>query len=192
MKLKIAKVIRILTLAQLIAVATLCTLFVCDRSFFANRPALLVLGIIFLGVLPLLAYPLQPIVPGFRGKGREGQRSLAMIFAVLGYVLGCVTNVFMDGTPQLWIIYLEYLLSGVTLLVFNKVFKLRASAHACGIVGPAVMLASFGVWPALAVGAVAYGAALWASLVMKRHTLPQFIGGALIPIVILILLHLIF
>jgi hypothetical protein len=192
MKLKIAKVIRILTLAQLIAVATLCVLFAYDRSFFSNEPALLVVGIIFLGVLPLLAYPLQPVIPGFRGKGREGQRSLAMIFAVLGYVLGCITNVFMHGTPQLWIIYLEYLLSGVAILVFNKVFKLRASAHACGIAGPAVMLASFGVLPALAVGAVAYAAALWASLVMKRHTLPQFIGGALIPIILLVPLHIIF
>lgn len=191
MKLKIAKIIRILTLAQLMAVVTLCVLYVHDPALLGG-PLSLALGIIFLGVLPLLAYPLQPIVPKFKDKGREGQRSLAMLFAVAGYVLGCVANALMDGTPALWIIYLEYLLSGVLILVFNKVLHLRASAHACGVAGPAVMLASFGVYPALAVGAVLYAGALWASLVMKRHTFLQFLGGSAIPILLLIPLQIIF
>ncbi len=189
---KLTKLIRVLTVAPLMAFFTLLTLFLCAPSCFNCSIALFLLSVFFLTVLPLLAYPLQPVIPGFRKKGREGQRNLAMLFANGGYILGCVVNFFTDAPATLWIIYLEYLFSGMLILIFNKVFKLRASAHACGIIGPGAMLFSFGVHPALAVSIVLWGAALWASLSMKRHTLPQFIGGSAIPIAVLIVLRLIF
>lgn len=188
-KLKIAKLFRILTLAQILALATLCTMFAYDSQWFGDSALLFSLAIIFLTVLPISAYPLQPIVPGFRGRGREGQRSLAMLFAVGGYILGCITNLFFNAPAVLWLVYLEYLLSGLIILVFNKVFHLRASAHACGVAGPAVMLAYLGITPALIVGAVLYALSLWGSLVMKRHTLPQFLGGSVVPVAVLVVLH---
>ncbi len=189
MKQKITKIIRVLTVAPLMAFFTLFTLFLCSRYSFGNSVMLFLLSVFFLTVLPLLAYPLQPVIPGFRKKGREGQRNLAMLFANGGYILGCITNLFMDAPTVLWIIYLEYLFSGMLILIFNKVFKLRASAHACGVIGPGVMLFSFGIYPALAVSVALWGAALWASLCMKRHTVPQFIGGSLIPIAVLAVLR---
>ena len=38
------------------------------------------------------------------------------------------------------IIYLEYLFCGITMLVFNKLFKLKASGHACGVIGPMLII----------------------------------------------------
>ncbi len=192
MKLKIAKAIRIITLAPIMALATLITLYAAKSQSFNSDPWLLALAIFFLTVLPLLAYPLQRFIPGFKGKGREGQRSLAMLFANGGYILGCVTNIFMDAPVTLWIIYFEYLFSGMLILVFNKVFHLRASAHACGVIGPGVMLFSFGVHSALIVSAALWAAALWGSLAMKRHTFSQFLGGSAIPVSVLVVLTLIF
>lgn len=190
-KAKITKAIRIITLAPIMAVATLVTLYIHDGSIYGgvlNFAA----AIFFLGVLPLLAYPLQRFIPGFRGKGREGQRNLAMVFAVGGYILGCIANIFLGGSAILTLVYVEYLISGVLIAVFNKLFKLRASAHACGVAGPAVMLAYLGIPWALLPGAVLYLGALWASLDMKRHTAPQFVGGAIIPMATLLVLHFVF
>lgn len=192
MKLKIAKLARIITVAPLMALVTLCTLFLCVPTVFGENVLSFALSIFFLTVLPLLAYPLQPVIPYFKDRGREGQRSLAMIFAVSGYILGCITNVFVGHTVQLWIVYLIYLFSGMIILVLNKVFHLRASAHACGVAGPAVMLAYFGVTWALAFGMIFYVAAFISSLVMKRHTWQQFVGGTVIPIAVLAVLHLLF
>ncbi len=191
MKTKITKLIRVLTVAPVMAFCTVLTLFLCAPEHFNNRFVLFMLSVVFLTVLPLLAYPLQPFIPVFREKGREGQRNLAMLFANGGYILGCITNLFLSAPAALWLIYLEYLISGMLILIFNKVFKLRASAHACGVIGPGAVLCSFGIYPALGVSIVLWGAALWASLSMKRHTLPQFIGGSLIPIAVLIFLKLV-
>ncbi len=173
------------------ALATVVTLFAVRSESFNNNVWALLLAIFFLTVLPLLAYPLQRFIPHFKDKGREGQRNLAMLFANGGYILGCITNLFMSAPRELWIIYLEYLLSGMLILIFNKVFHLRASAHACGVIGPGVMLFFFGIHPALAVGLVLWGAALWGSIVMKRHTFPQFLGGSAIPIAMLVILQLV-
>ena len=190
MKLKIAKLIRILTVAPVMALATLCTLYATKPEIFGGLH-MLIIAIVFLFILPISAYPLQPIIPHFKSKGREGQRNLAMLFAVVGYVAGCITNLFMNAPASLWIIYLDYLISGALVVSINKLLHLRASAHACGIVGPAFLLLYFGQPIALAVGLALYVAALWASLVMKRHTWQQFVGGAVIPVVVLALLHLI-
>lgn len=191
MKSKITKLIRVLTVAPVMALTTLCILYVTSPELFGSI-YLFILSVIFLFVLPIFAYPLQPLVPYFKDKGREGQRNLAMVFAVCGYVAGCVTNLFFSVPSSLWIIYLDYLISGILVVLINKVFHLRASAHACGIIGPMALLCYFGVIWAIIAGLILYFAAMWASLEMKRHTLPQFIGGAFIPLVVLGLLHITF
>lgn len=188
---KISKGMRIITLAPLMAFATVTVLFINKCAFFGGTYNF-IMALLFLTVLPLLAYPLQPYIPHFKDKGRDGQRTLAMIFAVCGYILGCVTGLALSAPSLVMFIYLEYLLSGMVILIFNKVFKLRASAHACGIIGPAVMLAYFGVVWTLPIGVILYFAAFWASVRMKRHTPLQFIGGAIIPIAVLMLLSVLF
>ena len=188
MKAIATKAIRILTVAPLMALFTLITLLVIYPSIFGGAHKF-ILSVLFLFILPILAYPMQPFIPKFKDRGREGQRNLAMIFAVVGYVAGVITNLFLSAGIYLWLIYLDYLISGAIVVIFNKVFKLRASAHACGIVGPGVLLCYMGVSLALIPTVVLYAGAMWASVSMKRHTVPQFIGGAIIPIATLCLLH---
>lgn len=147
-----------------------------------------IFAIFFLTILPILAYPLQPFIPYFKERGRDGQRELAMIFAVLGYLLGCVTCFISQAPTTLWIIYLEYLLSGLCILIFNKVFHLKASGHACGVVGPICLLCYFRI-PALVPGLLTILIVYWASLKIGRHTFSQLLGGSIIPVVVLVLLQ---
>lgn len=130
-------------------------------------------AVFFLTVLPLLAYPLQPILPHYKDQGRAGQRKLAMLMAVAGYVAGAVMGIVCVVPKGLMQIYLIYLISGVLTLLFNKVFKIKASGHACGIAGPVAYLVYFVGWPALA-GCIVLAMAYWASL---RHG-AAYLAGA--------------
>ncbi len=187
---KAAKLIRILTIAPLMAAGMLILLFFTKPEILGGLPSFWC-AILFLTVLPILAYPMQPLFPHYRELGREGQRSLAILFAVAGYILGCVSNLFFSAGLGMWIIYLEYLLSGMGILICNKVFRLKASGHACGVAGPVVLLIYFGV-PAAIFGTVLLGLVLAASLITKRHTWQQFLGGAFISVASMCLLVLIF
>ena len=190
MKFKTTKIIRILTVAPVMALATLIILFVYNPDIFGGAYNFII-SVFFLFILPISAYPLQPFIPHFKDKGREGQRNLAMVFAVGGYVAGCITNLFLNAPVYLWMVYLDYLISGALVVIINKVFHLRASAHACGITGPGALLCYMGLPMALIPTAILYVAAMWASIQMKRHTLWQFLGGAVIPLAVLEFLHLI-
>lgn len=187
---KTAKIIRVLTLAPVMAGILLVTLFVAAPEVY-GRTADFICALVFLTILPILAYPLQPLIPGYRDRGRDGQRNLAMLFAVSGYVLGCLVNLFLHAPQAMWIIYLEYLLSGGLIMLFNKCFRLKASAHACGVAGPCALLLHFHV-PALVPGILALALTWWASLKMKRHTAAQLAGGTVIPIAVMCLLALLF
>lgn len=190
---RIAKIIRYATVAPIMALAALLTLLFAKPEVYGGT-ASFVCAVLFLTVTPLLAYPLQRFCPHFKDKGRDGQRSLAMIFAVAGYILGFAAN-FIVGSKSdigaisaMQIIYLEYLLSGACIFIFNKCFHLKASGHACGVVGPAALLIYFGLYPAAIIGAVVTALVFWASLRSKRHTARQLIGGMLIPIAVICVL----
>lgn len=187
---KAAKVIRILTLAPVMACAALITLFFVRPEVY-GRTASFVCALVFLTVLPLLAYPLQPVTPGYRDRGREGQRNLAMIFAVSSYILGCIVNLFLHAPQAMWVIYLEYLLSGALIMLFNKCFHRKASAHACGVAGPCALLLYFHI-DALIPGILALILTWWAILKLKRHTASQLAGGTVIPLAVMCLLALLF
>ncbi len=187
---KAAKIIRVLTVAPLMAGVMLTILFLWNPSLTGGWAGYLC-GLLFLTLLPLLAYPAQPRLKAFRDRGRDGQRSLAMLFAVGGYVLGCLTTLFLHAPRSLWIIYLEYLISGLIILLFNKAFGLKASGHACGVAGPVALLVYFGV-PALLAGLGLLVLVYASSLRIKRHTPGQLAGGTLIPLATLGLLALLF
>jgi hypothetical protein len=148
--------------------------------------------VFYLGVLPMLAYPLQPVVPHFKWKGRDGQRTLAMIFALVGYVFCLVTCALTKASADMWLICLEYLISGVLIFVFNKVFHIKLSAHGCGSAGPIFLLLYFGLYVPAAIMAVLTVIAYVSSVKMKRHTVPQLIGGSLVSILLLGVLILFF
>lgn len=142
--------------------------------------------ILFLTILPLLAYPFSQLIPPLRKKGRKGQRNCAVLFSVLGYI-GCLLNCFLNhGTKFDWMVSITYLVSGALIALFTFVFHHPASGHAAGTAGPAFILLLYGgIW-GLAILAVPL--VYWSSLTLKRHTLSQLLLGSLFPVSTIILL----
>ena len=183
--------VRKATVAPVLADCFLAVVWFCRREIFSGAGQLLY-SLAFLGLLPLLAYPLQRFIPGVRNKGRAGQRILAMIFSFAGYLLGCAVNLLAGASDGLWVIYLLYLFSSLLILVLNKAFGLKASGHACGVFGPTLLLIYFGLYPAAAAGLTIAALVYTASIRTGRHTLPQLIGGSLVPCVIMAVLWALF
>lgn len=176
---KFAYIIRVITVAPIMALVMLLVLFFRDPQLYGS-PLHFVFGVLFLVVLPLLAYPLQPLIKKYKDKGREGQRALAIIFAVAGYILGCVSALVLGAPSGVLIIFLSYLFSGLLVFLCTKLLHFRASGHACGVTGPFLLLVYFGQL----IGYIGIPVLLvsWLSSVyMKRHTHPQLLVGALIP-----------
>ncbi len=171
------------------ALLLLIVLYYAKADFFGNTLNL-ILAIFFLVVLPVMAYPLQPLIPYYKDKGRDGQRSLAMWMASAGYILGIISAIFLPVSNYLLIIYMTYLLSGISLVLLNKVVKIKASGHACGVAGPIFSLIYF-IGPWLLFGILVLAAVFWASLSMKRHDKVELIIGTTVPTYALLLSFLI-
>ena len=184
---KVFHVLRIITVPPVFAFAFLLTIYFMRPDTFMSVWQLLC-GLFFLSVLPVQGYPLQKYIPYFRDKGREGQRSLAMIFGASGYLLGLITAFAMQAPLALCVIYLEYLLCGIAMLLFNKGFHLKASGHACGIVAPVLLFVYFKLYLPAVLGALLIIPVLVSSVKTKRHTVQQLIGGCLIAVVCLLLI----
>ena len=99
------KIIRVITIVPIMAFAML-TIMYCLRPVLFGSIMQYVFAVLFLTVLPMLAYLLQPVIPKYKNAGREGQRNLAIVMAVIGYVLGIVVAICTDATKAVWIIYL--------------------------------------------------------------------------------------
>ena len=184
---KFYKFARAITLAPVIAMISLTAtaIFRPDVIGTAWHYAYMML---FLGILPLLAYPLQPYIPRFADKGRSGQRTLAMLFAVAGYLLNFAVSLLAQPTRGMWLICLEYLLSGVLILVFNKVLHIKLSAHGCGSAGPVALMLYFGMpIPALVMAAMTARAYV-SSVRAGHHTMGQLLGGSAVSVVLLAVL----
>lgn len=181
---------------RVVTTAPLMVFLMLSIAFFANRPLFQMNGdaafpayafmVAFLTVLPLLAYPLQQIVPALRKKGRDGQRHLAMLAAVIGYIGAAICALVLPVSSGIKVISFSYLISGVLLLICSKCFKIKASGHACGVVGPMILLLLFcGWWGLMYLPLVAL--VVYSSLKIKRHTLSQLALGACIAMVSVLL-----
>ncbi len=182
---KICKLVRVITVPPIMALMTLSVLYLGNPAMFEGILGYLA-AVAFLSVLPVLAYPIQPLVPGFKGKGRDGQRQLAMIMSVLGYILGILSAFCLSTSKELLVIYFTYLFSGVLILLFNKVLKIRASGHACGVAGPIAAISYF-LGPKALFGLILLALVYWVSLKMGRHKWSELIWGSLIPVLALFL-----
>ena len=170
------KAIRVLTTAPLMAAIALALLRTCREEIFSGEMQFLLL-FFCLGLLPLLAYPLQRFFPHFKNQGRSGQRHLAMIFAVGGYLISMLVCVITRASKAVWFFCLEYLLSGLLIFLFNRIFHVKISGHVCGVAGPIMLLAYQGLWYTVPVGCAVLILVMVASLKTKRHTVPEMIGG---------------
>lgn len=173
---RIAKFIRILTVPPLMAAALILTLrFSPAGGISSNSVALL--SLLFLAVVPILAYPIAAAIKPLRDKGREGQRNAAFVMSVLGYTSAGVYGALIRLDAQVLFIYGTYFFSVVLLLLCNKLLKRRASGHACSVVGPMLLIIYFvGGW-AVPICLAAYCASFWASVALKRHTVREYLLG---------------
>lgn len=178
MKTKIAKIIRIITVPPIMILGLIIILSTLKRDIFQNK-AQIIISILFLCIVPIMAYPLQPIVPKFKNNGREGQRTLAFILSIVGYIFAVILGYFMKVTSSLQFIYNTYLISVILLTILNKVLHIRASGHACSAAGPLFFLVYFiggrSILPCIITGI----GIVWSSLKLKRHTLKELTLGAL-------------
>ena len=175
-KFKLAFAVRVATVPPVMVGILLLLLFLFRKDHFGS-PLHMTVSACLLTVLPLVAYPLSMLVPAIRKKGREGQRSLAMYLSAAGYLAVFVYGLIARVGNGLLHIYAGYLFSVIIILITNKLLHIRVSGHACAVSGPMVYAACYLGWWSLAVGAVLWGAILWASLVMKRHTVKEFLLG---------------
>ncbi len=140
----------------------------------------IVVSIVLLGFVPILAYVLNGIVPGFRKQGREGQRKLAFVTNLIGYSVALLWALLSDVESALLLICSTYFFSVLILTICNKAFHYRASGHACSFTGPLVLMIYFLGWkvfiPCLLVAALI----IWSSVYLKRHTAKELIGGIVV------------
>ena len=148
-----------------------------------------IVGIVFIAFFPVLAYPLQKHIPAFKDKGRDGQRTLAIIFSFVGYSIGTILA-FSLGAPRIIkFIYLNYLFCGFSILIFDKVFKIKVIGHSCGVIGPMITMVYFRFYITAIICALFAIPVFISSVYTKRHTPLQLIGGALIALTMLIIVH---
>ena len=185
MKNKIAKCIRVLTTAPVAALVLVTVLYALMPSSFAGKLHFLA-AILFLTVLPILAYPVSYLLPNKKYRARDEQRKLAILFAVVGYVCGAVFGLLCGGARIERLIFLTYLASGA-MIALNTRLKIKSSGHACGVSGPITLL-TYCLGAPFAAGYLLLIAVYWSSLQLKRHTVEQLLTGTVIPIVAMLIL----
>ena len=186
---KSAKLIRILTTAPVFA-AILCSLLyvILPDSFASVWHYLAALG--FLAAAPLLAYPISYAIPALREKGRDGQRNLALIFSLAGYIGGFLFALLCGGATTEKVMFGTYLFSGIGIAVCT-LLHFKASGHTCGCSGPIAMLALYAN-PWFLAAYLLLTPIFWASRKLGRHSAAQLFAGAAIPVLAMFLCRLIF
>lgn len=177
-----AKIIRGATVPP-VMVAVLFLLLYFLRDDVVENPLDLVLSLFFLAIVPVLAYPLQAIVPAFRPGGQKMKRKLAFILSIMGYIAAFICSILRGAVPNLAYIDAVYLCSVLVLTLLNVCTPWHASGHACSIVGPIALLACFFGWQAILAGALIVALSFWSSVYLKRHTVREYLLGAISPLV---------
>jgi hypothetical protein len=179
---RLAKTIRVLSVPPVMVTALILILYRQDRLIFRNTSDV-VMPIVFLGFVPVLAYPLQHLIPALRQNGREAQRKLAFLLSMIGYTLALIWAVFHPVSSQMLLLCLTYFFSVVLLTLCNKALHVHASGHACSVTGPLLLLIYLVDWT-LIFPCIASGLLIaWSSLYLKRHTAKELLTGSLVCLV---------
>ncbi len=173
-----AKIVRVITIPPLLVLSLLTIIYFVSNTTFRTFWDYFA-AVMCLAVIPTLAYPLQPILPKFKDKGRDGQRGLAFIMSTVGYIIGFVYAIVSGAPAQFMFIIAAYLVSVLLLLIFNKLLHKKASGHACGVLGPLLFAVYFLGWQwAIPCAVIAVGV-VWSSVALSRHTPKELmLGGA--------------
>jgi hypothetical protein len=172
-----AKLIRALTVPPVMVMTLLLLLLFGDDVF----PTVFdfILALILLAIVPVLAYVVQKLLPGWKNGGQKAQRKLAFIFSFLGYTAAVIVSIVRGAIPNLLYISLVYFVSVVILTLFNCLSPWHASGHGCSLMGPLLLGCLFVGFYAIPASLLIYCASLWASVYMKRHTVREFFLGSL-------------
>lgn len=188
---KFGKIISIVTVVPLFALYVNLILYFTKPVVFGGNAVWLLICLICLFAIPLCAYPVSYIVPRIHSEGRDGQRKLAFIFAIIGYVAGLIFCIAAKPPVGAAFILLTYFISGVALAVFNKFLHIKASGHACGVAAPALMLVIFLGAPALP-ALLVLPLVFWARISIKRHKLSELFTGTAVGVISLVIAYLIY
>jgi hypothetical protein len=178
MKEKFYKLISVVSVAPLIALYVLTMLYLHDVTMF-NGGTWFIISIVFLTVLPISAYLLEHWLPAYKNQGRKGERRLAFVMCIAGYVLGTVVGFLFKAPRAVKILFTSYLVSGGLLALINSLLKFKASGHACGTAGPCVVLIYFlgmKIWYVVLLLIPVF----WARIAMGRHTFKELMSGAIV------------
>ena len=181
MKTKLARWISVLTVVPLIAFFILTALFFLKADVFNGSFSWYMFSLCFLTFIPVSAYVLKKVLPGFKEKGREGERKLAFIMGVLGYVLGTIFSFIFSAPAGVRGIFLAYLFSGVILSFVNAVVDHKGSGHACGVSGPLTILVYF-LGLRLCYTFLILPVVFWSRLQLGRHKTGELFSGTAIGI----------
>lgn len=141
------------------------------------------ISIICLGIIPILAYPMQRCMPKYKNEGRKGQRKLAFIFTLTGYVLAWFYGVISKTNEEVMLVYTTFLLAAFLLSLCNAVIKVRASGHMCSVAAPMMLLIYFLGWKAAIPCLLVVCMVSWSSISLKRHSVQELAAGMCIGIV---------
>ena len=173
----IAKAVRVITIPPLLVLSLLTLIYFVNDDAFRGLFDYLA-AVICLAIIPSLAYVLQPILPKFKDRGRNGQRELAFIMSTVGYITGFVYAIVSGAPAHFKFIITAYLVSVVLLLIFNKLLRQKASGHACGVSGPLLFAVYFLGWEwAIPCALIAVGV-VWSSVFLSRHTPKELMLGS--------------
>lgn len=133
----LAKGVRVLTVPPLMAAALLLILRA-DKGYLSQGA--LYWALFFLTFLPLASYGVWAAIPPLRRRGRDAQRSLAVIFSVAGYLGVALYGVLAARPVEEQIVFFTYLISGALIALFSFVFHIKSSGHA-GLSGEPLVFA---------------------------------------------------
>ena len=182
MKEKTAKIIRIITIPPIEALVMLLILYRLKQEEFGNLGNLL-MAVLFLTVIPICSYPIASRKRGEQDM-RNNQRNMAFIFNFLSYLAAMLIGYCVGCTRMLQWILNGYFLAVLILTIVNKVFKIRASGHACSCTFPYLILSYYFGGYVTVICLILYLAEFWASVELKRHTTKEFLGGTIVAWII--------
>lgn len=183
--LRVAKLVRVVTIPPVMAVALLLTMRL-TLGAFPGWTLWAVMGC--LAALPCLGYPLCAALPVLRKNKRKNERTAAVILSVAGYAGACACAFAGGLTGPDRTVCLIYLFSGLTIALTQKLTGLHISGHACGMSGP-IAAASWFVHPLFLLGYLLLLPVVVSSLALKRHTGWELAIGAAVPVLAMLLLN---
>lgn len=176
MKEKTAKIIRVITIPPVEVLVMLLILYGAKRTEFGNVGNLL-MTVLLLPAIPACAYPVASRMKR-KDDARNNQRNMAFAFNFLSYLAAMLLGYWIGCSSMLQWILNAYFLSVLILTIINKVFKIRASGHACSCTLPYLFLSYYFGRYVVVVCLIFYLAELWASVELKRHTIKEFLVGS--------------